>query len=201
VAAAVVADATATADACGVGYDPIPEVGSDGANGGGAGRRAEQLRHIREVEVREVSAGRGNGGAGEAGEELREKGTAAFKAGRFDEAAALYTAALDAGGGAGGVDRRWRATVLSNRAMTFMKLGAHEEAENDCTSALLLDAAHVKAFLRRGACRSLSGYYSEAIADFESALRVEPKNKDAKAEISRLESSLQEGHITHTLQQ
>ena len=45
---------------------------------------------------------------------------------------------------------------------------------------------NVKAYLRRGAARSVSGNYLEAIDDFERALLIEPKNADAKSEIVRM---------------
>ena len=38
--------------------------------------------------------------------------------------------------------------------------------------------------------RSVSGNYLEALGDFESALRFEPKNKDAKSEIMRMKNIL-----------
>jgi tetratricopeptide (TPR) repeat protein len=74
--------------------------------------------------------------------------------------------------------------------MTHLKLGAFAEAEDDCTAAVKLDARNVKAFLRRGAARSVSGNYLEAVMDYESALRLEPRNKDAKSEILRMKNIL-----------
>jgi len=126
----------------------------------------------------------------EPGEECKKKGNAAFKAGHFVEAAKLYTFALDRVGGTGVGANAWCATVLSNRAMTHLKLGAFAEAEDDCTAAVKLDARNVKAFLRRGAARSVSGNYLEAVLDYESALRLEPRNKDAKSEILRMKNIL-----------
>ena len=73
-----------------------------------------------------------------------------------------------------------------------LKLGAYAEAEEDCTQALKVDARNVKAYLRRGAARSVSGNYLESLMDYESALRFEPKNKDAKSEILRMKSIIGE---------
>lgn len=39
----------------------------------------------------------------------------------------------------------------------------YEEAENDCTQALLLDASYSKAFARRGAARVALGKLKEAM--------------------------------------
>ena len=121
---------------------------------------------------------------------MKAKGNAAFKAGSFKEAAKLYTHALEKGGASAA--KKWRAVVLSNRAMTQLKLGAYAEAEEDCTNAIKLDVKNVKAFLRRGAARSVQGNYLEAITDYESALRLEPKNKDARSEILRMKNILGE---------
>ena len=82
--------------------------------------------------------------------------------------------------------RAWKSVVLSNRAMTNLKLGVYNDAEDDCTAALKLNEKNVKAYLRRGAARSVSGNYLEAIDDFERALLIEPKNADAKSEIVRM---------------
>ena len=57
-----------------------------------------------------------------------------------------------------------------------------------------LDPRNVKAHLRRGAARAVSGNYLEALEDFESALRLEPRNRDARAEVSRMKNILGEAN-------
>jgi tetratricopeptide (TPR) repeat protein len=74
--------------------------------------------------------------------------------------------------------------------MAHLKLGAYASAEEDCTEALTLNSKNVKAYLRRGASRSVSGNYLEALEDFERALMLEPKNEDAKTEITRMKNIL-----------
>ena len=113
-----------------------------------------------------------------------------FKSGSFRDAAKLYTSALDTAGNT--ANKKWRAVVLSNRAMTRLKLGAYAEAEEDGSQALKLDPKNVKAYLRRGAARSVQGNYLEAITDYEAALRLEPNNKDARSEILRMKNILGE---------
>lgn len=168
---------------------------------------AEAFPHVVQMErTRPKSAAEENGGLGAGapsaaaaaetndGEEAKAKGNAAFKEGNFGEAARLYTEALEKGGSR--APKKWRAIVLSNRAMTRLKLGAYAEAEEDCTEALKLDPKNVKARLRRGAARSVSGNYLESLEDYEAALRLEPKNKDAKSEILRMKNIL--GEATQT---
>ena len=123
-------------------------------------------------------------------EELKAQGNEEFKAGNFNEAIVKYTEALTALGPPPNMrpdpHRAWKSVVLSNRAMTNLKLGVYNDAEDDCTAALKLNEKNVKAYLRRGAARSVSGNYLEAIDDFERALLIEPKNADAKSEIVRM---------------
>ena len=76
---------------------------------------------------------------------LKEQGNAAFKGGRYDEAARRYTAALAL--------RPRCAVYLANRALAHLKLGAYSLAEADCDAALTEDVANAKALLRRGSAR------------------------------------------------
>lgn len=59
----------------------------------------------------------------------------------------------------------------ANRAMARLKAGEAAAAEEDCSAALRLDAAYVKAWLRRSAARKLLGRRLDAIDDLEHALR------------------------------
>jgi Asp-tRNA(Asn)/Glu-tRNA(Gln) amidotransferase A subunit family amidase len=126
--------------------------------------------------------------AAPAGEEAKARGNKQFKEGKFENAIASYTEALQRGGN--DADAKWQSIVLSNRAMTRLKIGGYEDAEDDCTKALKLDPKNVKAYLRRGAARSVSGNYLESLEDYECALRLEPKNRDAKVEITRMKDIL-----------
>lgn len=59
----------------------------------------------------------------------------------------------------------------ANRAMARLKAGDAAAAEQDCSSALELDATYLKAWLRRSSARKLLGRRLEAIDDLEQALR------------------------------
>ncbi|XP_010175156.1 RNA polymerase II-associated protein 3-like, partial [Antrostomus carolinensis] len=74
----------------------------------------------------------------------------------------------------------------------------YEEAENDCTQALLLDASYSKAFARRGAARVALGKLKEAMQDFEAVLKLEPGNKQAINELTKIKNELAEKEqLTH----
>ena len=61
--------------------------------------------------------------------------------------------------------------AYANRAMARLKAGDAAAAEQDCSSALELDATYLKAWLRRSSARRLLGRRLEAIDDLEQALR------------------------------
>lgn len=127
-----------------------------------------------------AAAGGAANGAGpkqSAADVLKDKGNAAFKAGKFEEAAKHYSAALK---------KADTAVLRSNRAMAYLKLGEFKGAEEDCTVALTYDKKNVKALLRRGTARAFQGNYEEALSDFEMVLVLEPQNKDAQSEIQRM---------------
>ena len=65
-----------------------------------------------------------------------------------------------------------------------LKLAAPEEAEEDCTAALALEAGHVKALLRRAQARQQLGSYDDALEDLERALAVAPKNSVARRQLA-----------------
>ncbi|XP_011366640.1 RNA polymerase II-associated protein 3 [Pteropus vampyrus] len=71
----------------------------------------------------------------------------------------------------------------------------YEEAEKDCTQAILLDGSYSKAFARRGTARTFLGKLNEAKQDFETVLLLEPGNKQAVTELSKIKKELiEKGH-------
>lgn len=100
----------------------------------------------------------------------KEKGNIEFKSGNYTAAIACYTSSIEA---------EPTCVAYANRAMAHLKLKTYDSAVEDCTSALKLDENYVKAYLRRGAAQRELGFLTEAINDFEAALRLEPGNKGA----------------------
>ena len=58
-------------------------------------------------------------------------------------------------------------------------------AENDCSTSLALDSRYAKAYLRRGVARRKLGSSEE---DFRAVVRLEPANKQARAELGEIEN-------------
>eukprot|EP00873_Tetraselmis_striata_P015733 jgi/Tetstr1/435997/TSEL_024878.t1 len=67
---------------------------------------------------------------------------------------------------------------------------AHSLAEADCSSAIALDPAYMKAWQRRGSARLALGKRSEACADFEMALRLSPSSAALRKEFQACMATL-----------
>ncbi|XP_068026473.1 RNA polymerase II-associated protein 3 [Melanerpes formicivorus] len=114
----------------------------------------------------------------------KDLGNGYFKEGKYEAAIECYTRGIAADG--------TNALLPANRAMAYLKIEKYEEAENDCTQALLLDASYSKAFARRGAARVALGKLEEAVQDFEAVLKLEPGNKQAINELTKIRNELAE---------
>ncbi|ORY81850.1 hypothetical protein BCR35DRAFT_304029 [Leucosporidium creatinivorum] len=99
--------------------------------------------------------------------EEKEKGNAAFKAGDYQLAIRHYSNAI-----ANDIDPG-DPLYFTNRAQAYLKVGSHELAEKDCTSALALDPRLSKAYWRRATARKESSkraQLSGAIEDYRTWL-------------------------------
>ncbi|KFQ40332.1 RNA polymerase II-associated protein 3 [Mesitornis unicolor] len=114
----------------------------------------------------------------------KDLGNGYFKEGKYETAIECYTRGIAADG--------TNALLPANRAMAYLKIEKYEEAEEDCTQALVLDASYSKAFARRGAARVALGKLKEAIQDFEAVLKLEPGNKQAINELTKIRNELAE---------
>ncbi|GAB4814815.1 hypothetical protein N2152v2_001861 [Parachlorella kessleri] len=96
----------------------------------------------------------------------KERGNAAFSAGRYQEAFDEYTAAMEA-------DPELRtafvAQLACNRAAAAAKLGRHEDALSDAELATQLDPTYAKAFVRRAQAQQALKNFEAAIRDLETA--------------------------------
>ncbi|XP_070803327.1 RNA polymerase II-associated protein 3 isoform X1 [Pituophis catenifer annectens] len=112
----------------------------------------------------------------------KDLGNRYFKEGKYEIAIECYTRGIAADG--------TNALLPANRAMAYLKVQKYEEAEEDCTRAVLFDSSYSKAFARRGTARAALGKLKEAMQDFKSVLKLEPGNKQAMNEITKLKNEL-----------
>ena len=141
--------------------------------------------------------------------EEKEAGDLAFRNGKLEDALAKYNLCLDK-------DGRF-VSALSNRAAVHLALGRNESALQDCTRALELfesvgkagvegprgpcpprtsakwKAWVAKTTIRRGTALHLLGGKENilaAIADYESAMRLDPGNEKLKHDLETLQAEL-----------
>ena len=77
--------------------------------------------------------------------------------------------------------------LYHNTHSIFCAYCRYGAAEADCTQALSLDSSYTKAYLRRGAARFQMGRVQQADADYKEALKLEPSNKQAQAELKSIQ--------------
>jgi len=114
----------------------------------------------------------------------KERGNAAFKAGKWDQAIERYTRGMQ-------LDPS-NCVLPANRAMALLKKSQYGAAEADCTLALSIDPTYVKALQRRASARTGLGKLSQAVTDYDEVLRLESGNKAAQAERSKLINRMKE---------
>ncbi|XP_078032514.1 spag1 axonemal dynein assembly factor [Augochlora pura] len=110
-------------------------------------------------------------------EQERGKGNEAFKAGDYEEALQHYNTSIK-------IDPT--PTTYNNRAITFIKLGRYERALKDCNFVLDADCRNIKALLRRAVTLEHLKKSSEALADYEAVLKLEPTNPTAITGVKKL---------------
>lgn len=101
--------------------------------------------------------------------EKKETGNKLFKVGKFREAHALYTEALN-------IDPRNADTnskLFYNRALVNSKIGNIRDAIADCTSTLVNNANYLKALLLRAKCQNDMENFEESVKDYEAAHKLE----------------------------
>ncbi|TFK20257.1 DnaJ domain-containing protein [Coprinopsis marcescibilis] len=126
-------------------------------------------------------------------ERLKEEGNVAFKSNDLDVAVERYSEALERIGanpeeGFGG---QIRATLLSNRATTLLKLSRHEDALTDTEESLKLFPHSFKALRTRARLHLHLEQYDACLADFKSAIEeAENEGSATEADVRALRAEL-----------
>lgn len=125
-------------------------------------------------------------------EQEREKGNEAFRAGDYEEALEHYNTSIQMNS---------NIITYNNRAITYIKLQRYEDALNDCNVVLSIEYTNIKALLRRAVSLDHLGKSSQALVDYEAALKVEPNNAMAIAGVKKLRKPCESKKIRMTIQE
>ncbi|TFL02283.1 hypothetical protein BDV98DRAFT_58122 [Pterulicium gracile] len=128
-------------------------------------------------------------------ERLKEEGNNAFKSSKWKEALEKYEEALERVGenaeeGKGG---QIRATLLSNKATTLLKLDDYDQALTTISASLALSPTSFKALRTRARIHLQLESYEDAVRDFKSAMDHAESDADRKAaqtEVKKAEVAL-----------
>ncbi|GAU21821.1 hypothetical protein TSUD_176670 [Trifolium subterraneum] len=110
---------------------------------------------INEEELKQKALGEAN--------EAKIEGNKLFVDGKYEEALSQYEHALQVAPDMPS-SVEIRSICYSNRAVCFLKLGKYENTIKECTKALELNPAYVKALVRRGEAHEKLEHFEEAIA-------------------------------------
>jgi len=143
----------------------------------------EEEVHLRTLQARQEEAAQA--ARAEAEEEVSDlariqfkktQGTEAFKEGRYQDAAVLYTEALTVL-----PNSELHNVLLANCAMCFLKLGRYQQALEHCDASIALTSSNAKTHFRRGLALQALERFNDAFCAFEKVLEIEPSNSQAKA--------------------
>ncbi|KAJ0962077.1 hypothetical protein J5N97_029905 [Dioscorea zingiberensis] len=114
-------------------------------------------------------------------DEAKAKGNAAFSAGRFDEAIAHFTTAIELS--------PTNHVLFSNRSAAYASLGRFADALSDALKTVELKPDWSKGYSRLGAANVGLGSFNDAIAAYKKGLELDPNNEALKSGLADAEAS------------
>ena len=108
-------------------------------------------------------------------EKLKDDANHHFKRQDYQEAVNLYSRAIELSPSS--------AVYHANRSIANLRLENFGYALNDANKCLDLDPGYVKGYYRRAAAFMALGKFRQALKDFETVVRVRPKDLDAKQKV------------------
>ncbi|MCJ1306962.1 hypothetical protein MMC25_000606 [Agyrium rufum] len=123
---------------------------------------------------------------------LKQQGNKAFADHHWLQAVDLYTQAI------GLYDKD--PLFFCNRAQANIKLEAYGYAIADASSAIKLDNNCIKAYYRRAVANTAILNSRDALKDFKTVVRKDPKNKDAKLKLAECEKIVKRVEFLHAIE-
>lgn len=138
-------------------------------------RAVELARLLKDVPVGSESPEETRNRVGPLLDRYRAAGNQAFQMRQFDDAARLYSKALD-------LDNR-NHILLSNRSACYFNMGLFQQALEDAQAALKAEPNFIRAYFRAAAALNRLGRRKEAADVAEAGLLLEPKNEELQREL------------------
>jgi len=109
----------------------------------------------------------------------KRKGNEHFVKGKFSEAIAHYTNALDLVADVKGFDPKQRSILYANRAECLIRLKRYSEAIPSCDDAVKYDSSNIKARFRRAKANEAMGRCKESLKDLQFVIKRDKSNRKA----------------------
>lgn len=105
-------------------------------------------------------------------EELKNSANELFKNAKYTDATDFYTQAIEL--------NPFIAAYYGNRSIAYLRSECYGYALNDATKALHIDNKYIKGYYRRAAANMALGKFKLALKDYETVVKVHPKDSDAE---------------------
>lgn len=115
---------------------------------------------------------------------LKDAGNAALEKGHYVEAIQLYSEGLE-------YNPR-HAVLLSNRALSYIKIENYGLALQDADAAIAADASYAKGYYRRASANYALNHFKLARKDFRQVCQLKPKDRDARSKLNECEKAVRE---------
>lgn len=124
-------------------------------------------------------------------EEAKEKGNAFFKEGKYPESVEQYTEAIKRGPAKANPEAY---KLFSNRAGSYTKLLAVQEALKDAEMCVELKPDFPKGYSRKGTAQFFMRDYTKAMETYRKGLEIAPDNEELKAGMRQCRAKIQQGN-------
>jgi DnaJ family protein C protein 7 len=119
-------------------------------------------------------------------DKMKEEGNAQYKAGRWQAALDLYTAALEVDPSNKGTNSK----ILQNRALCRIKLKQYDAAITDCEKAISLDPQYIKARKTKANALGLAEKWEAAVREWKAIQELDPEDRTIAREVRKAELEL-----------
>ena len=115
---------------------------------------------------------------------LKDAGNVELQKGHYLQAIQLYSEGLELS--------PQNAVLLSNRALSYLKIENYGLALQDADAAIASDGQYAKAYYRRASANFALNHFKLARKDFRTVCQLKPKDRDARSKLQECEKAVRE---------